>query len=385
MKELNQIQDQSPPNMPDTKKVLIVAGTFYPTISPRALRATELAKELSRKGHEVVVYIPDEGIDYSDFIEKHPMQIRSLGRLKYREIKIKGGRIQTFFRRFIRRAVGMLFEYPNIEFMFKVSGKLRKESGYDTLISIAVPYPIHWGVAKIRSPRRRIAKTWVADCGDPFMGNTADTFKRLFYFKYVEIWSFRKADFIAVPVEEAKSGYYAEFHEKIKVIPQGFNLSNLDLTEYRKLYDYPIFAYAGSLFPGQHDPRPLLKFLSESNLDFRFIVYTRQRHLLEPFFDVLGEKLVVNDYIPREELLKVLSGVDFLVNFSYIEGTQLPHKLIDYAITDRPVLNIPAEPDFRVLLEFMDGNYENRLKLTPASHYDIDGVAEKFIRLESQN
>ena len=371
--------------MSDKKKVLIVSGTFYPTISPRSLRTTELAKEFSRKGHEVVVYIPDEGFDFSDFIKAHPMQIRSLGKLRYKEIKIKGGRIQNFVRRLIRRAMGMLFEYPNIEFMFKVARHLRGEQGYDKLISIAVPFPIHWGVARIRNSSNRIAKTWIADCGDPFMGNTADTFHRLFYFKYVEQWSFRKADYISVPVEEAKSGYYPEFHNKIRVIPQGFNLSNLNLPEYKKMHDYPVFAYAGSLFPGQHDPRKLLEFLSDSKRDFRFIVYTRQNELLEPYKELLGEKLVVNDYIPREELLKVLSGVDFLINFSYIEGTQLPHKLIDYAITGRPVLNVSTEPDFSELLEFMDWNYNNRLELTPSRHYDINDVTEKFIGLESQN
>lgn len=370
--------------MLDKKKVLIVAGTFYPTISPRSLRATELAKELSRKGHEVVVYIPDDGFDFSDFIKEHPMQIRSLGKLKWKEINIKGGRIQNFVRRLIRRALGLLFEYPYIEFMFKVARHLRGEHGYDTLISIAVPYPIHWGVARIRNSRNRIAKTWVADCGDPFMGNTADTFHKLFYFKYVELWSFRKADYIAVPVEEAKSGYYSEFHNKIRVIPQGFNLSNLNLPEYKKMHDYPVFAYAGSLFPGQHDPRQMLDFLSACKRDFRFIAYTRQNDLLEPYSKLLEDKLVVKDYIPREELLKVLSGVDFLINFSYIEGTQLPHKLIDYAITGRPVLNVSTEPDFSVLLEFMDGNYSNRLKLTPSTHYDINIVTEKFIGIEGR-
>jgi len=33
-------------------KILIVSNAFYPEISPRSFRTTELAKELSRQGHK---------------------------------------------------------------------------------------------------------------------------------------------------------------------------------------------------------------------------------------------------------------------------------------------------------------------------------------------
>lgn len=366
-------------------KILIVAGSFYPEISPRSFRTTELAKELARQGNEVVVYIPFKGIDYSDFLAENPMQINYLGTLKYKAIKLKGNRLELLLRRAVRRALNLLFAYPYIEFMFKVSKSLKYESGYDLLISIAVPYPIHWGVAKVRSNKHKIAKTWIADCGDPFMGITADTFRKFFYFKYIEKWFCRKSDFITIPFEGAKSGYYPEFHEKIRIIPQGFRIDNLNLPDFKKTHNYPCFAYSGGLFPGQHDPRPLLNFLSEYKRDFKIVFYTSQTSMLLPFKRTLGAKLIINEYVPREDLLRVLSGMDFLINFSYKAGTQLPHKLIDYAITGRPVLNIASDANFSSLLEFLDGNYAGKMDVVPKENYDIRMIAEKFTRLHTNN
>src|SRR5699024_12169166 len=70
------------------------------------------------------------------------------------------------------RSLLQLFEYPDIELLFKVKKALREESGFDLLISIAVPHPIHWGTAWAWRKENPIAKTWVADCGDPYMGQT---------------------------------------------------------------------------------------------------------------------------------------------------------------------------------------------------------------------
>ncbi len=36
-------------------RLLLVSNAFYPEISPRSYRATELAREFCRQGHDVVV------------------------------------------------------------------------------------------------------------------------------------------------------------------------------------------------------------------------------------------------------------------------------------------------------------------------------------------
>jgi glycosyltransferase involved in cell wall biosynthesis len=369
----------------DKKRILIVAAVFYPSISPRSMRATELAKELARQGHEVHVYLPESEYDYTDFLHENPIQIKSLGKLTYKAIELNGNRVSLLFRKGLRRAMGLLFEYPGIELMFKVSKYLKKESGYDMLISIAVPFTIHWGVAKARSRRNPIATTWVADCGDPYMGDTTDSFRKPIYFKYIEKWFSRKADYITIPIEAARPAYYQEFQDKIRVIPQGFRLDKVNLPEYRKEFTYPVFAYAGGFIPGMRDPRRLLEYLSEREVQFQWIVYTGMTDLLEPYQEALGEKLVIREYIPREELLKVLSQMDFLINIDNNTHTQLPSKLIDYAITGRPVFNISSDTDFSLLMEFFKGNYAGKMDLAPPGDYDIRTVTSKFLLLQTED
>ncbi len=353
-------------------------------ISPRSFRTTELAKELAQQGHEVVVYIPFKNYDYSDFARKNDIRIKNLGTLKFKGIKLKGNRLEMFLRRVIRRVLGLLFEYPYIELMFKVPKSIKRERGHDLLVSIAVPYPIHWGIAKIWRDDRRIADCWIADCGDPYMGDTTDSFRKLFYFKYLEKWFCRKADYITVPFDGAISAYYPEFHHKIRIIPQGFKIGDLKIPDYKKTLDYPVFGYSGSFIPGRRDPRTMLEFLSKCDRNYKFIVYTSQPGVLLPFKNFLNEKLEIRKYIPREELLIVLSGMDFLINIDNNTNTQLPSKLIDYAIAGRPVLNISSETDLSEILEFMDGNFSKKMNLEPGKNYNITEVAKKFISLQTE-
>jgi hypothetical protein len=365
------------------KRILIVSASFYPQNSPRSFRTTELAKEFARQGHEVVVYIPFRGFDYSDFGKKFHIQMENLGVLRYKGIKLKGNRLEMLVRRGIKRVTELIFEYPDIELMFKVSNRLKHRSRFDILISIAVPFPIHWGVAKVRSKMHKIADIWIADCGDPYMGDTTDSFRRIFYFKNVEKWFCQKANYITIPFEGARSAYYPEFQDKIRIIPQGFRLDNLNIPEFRKVLDYPVFAYAGGFIPGRRDPNVLLNFLSTCNRRFKFIVYTAQTGILLPFKKSLEEKLEIREIVPREKLLIILSGMDFLINFDNNTHTQLPSKLIDYSISGRPVINITSESDFSSFVEFMDGNYSRRMNLEPTINYDIKVVTEKFIHLHA--
>jgi hypothetical protein len=263
--------------------------------------------------------------------------------------------------------------------MFKVRRLLRKERGYDLMISFAVPYPVHWGVARARSKKNPIAGTWVADCGDPYMGCDTDSFKKLFYFRWVEKWFMRKADFIAIPIESARKAYYPEFHSKIKVIPQGFELKPVSSHGKKIANPVPAFAYAGGFIPGIRDPRPFLQHLERITEAFRFIVYTRDQSLIKPFLKNLNGKLEIRDYIPREQLLEELAEMEFLVNFDNNTGVQLPSKLIDYALTGRPVLNVTDSFDHEIIKKFIQGDYRGKMEFGSLERFNIRNVAMQFL------
>ena len=367
------------------KKILILSRSFYPMNSPRSFRTTELAKELARLGHEVTVLTPKKN-KHIDFAKEHNLNIIDLGGAKWKAIDLTGKGLNLKLKRVFRRLFQLALHYPELEYTFKVKKAIqelkRKGRKFDLLISIAVPFTIHWGVALTwKNDSSDIAKTWVADCGDPFMGAENDTFKPFFYFKYVEKWFCEKVDYLTVPVATATQAYFTEFHKKIKVIPQGFNFDEVK-TAPKEEKRYPHFAYAGGLIPGRRDPKAFFEYLVSLDMEFQFDVYTNSEALVKPYAEKSNGRIIIKPYIPRLELLYELSKLDFVVNFENAGQKQIPSKLIDYSIIKKPILTVNSiKHDQKVTNEFLSGDYANALQLENVEIYKIENVAKAFLQL----
>ena len=74
-------------------------------------------------------------------------------------------------------------------------------------------------------------------------------------------------------------------------------------------------------------------------------------------------------------------NVDFLINFDNNVSGQLPSKLIDYAMTSKPILNIESDLNINIIDEFLNGDYSNSLKIHNLDDYKIENVTNKFIDL----
>ena len=361
-----------------SKKILIVSRAFHPIIAPRSFRATELAKEFAKQGNEVTVLTHKRSFDYTDFERKHNIVIKDFTQNKWKEIK---GR--SFFSKALRKTLRYLFLFPEIQLSFMLKSALTSKNDFDLLISIANPYPVHWGVAIAKRSNPTLSKVWVADCGDPFMGNKEESFKRPFYFKYIENWFCRNAELITVPIKEAITAYPAFCRKKIIVIPQGFNFEEIVFAKRGRTYSNLAFGYAGALSKGVRDPSEFLEYLcTKQDLDFKFIIYTNNRAAVEPFRTRLKSKLEIRDYVPREQLLNDLRGMDFLVNFENRDTVQSPSKLIDYALIGRPIISInPFQINKKIVDEFLAKNYTNQYIIQNVDQYNIKTVANQFLEL----
>lgn len=366
-------------------KILIVSGFFFPEVTPRAFRTTELAKELSRTGNDVTVCAPlDKTCNYDSLLQQYPMRLIDMKK-DWQFLRNVNNKFLNLGVRAINRSLNLFFDYPTIEFKYKgrkILKSLKKEH-FDLVISIAQPHSVHWGVNDFIKNNPGFSDCWIADCGDPYMGCKTDSFKKPFYFKYIEKSFCSNCNYIAVPIEEAIPSYYPEFHDKIKIIPQGFDISK-ELSEAPKDVnnDVPTFIFAGSFIPGMRDPRPLLEWLSKSNRDFRFHIFTGNFALVEGFKEKLGNRLVLHKYVPRNELLDFMKGCDFLINLENGTAVQSPSKLIDYSLCRRPVLSIDSNNmNYSMIEEFLNGDYHRQLPPLDLSKYDIRNVAKQFTDL----
>ena len=366
------------------KSILIISQHIFPKQTPRAHRATELAIEFSKKGYNVTVYSVLGKYDYSHFSYQYNITINPI-KLNWQyepfnsDLNVK--------RYFIDKVLGRLFqkilEFPNIEFLFKIPKIIQKEKKFDVLISIADPHMIHWGCAKAKEKYPdKFPDKWIADCGDPYYANgKSEKYKEKF--KNMEHLFCENANFITVPVSEATNNYFIKYQCKIKVIPQGFKFEMEDNIKLKPINEIPTFAYCGNFFIGYRDPSIFFEFLLNFKYNFKFIIYTEHKSLIAKYLPKLKDKIEIRPTISRREMIKEIKKMDFLVN---IENTnlpgQLPSKLIDYAISNRPILSInPSNFKSKNIIDFFDGNYQSRLIVDNLEEHKIERVTNKFIEL----
>lgn len=366
------------------KQYLIVSRAFYPNNSPRGNRTTELVKELCRQGHSVHLVCPAH-TSQGPLIRDFGFKIIDMGRL-WPKIPIIWGARKSWPLRILRRGMQQLFEYPDIQLKGRVNRLLKGLGNYDVLISIAVPHPIHWGVASALKKNPSIAKVWLADCGDPFMGLESDSFKKMRYFGFFERNFCDRADFITVPTEQSKEGYYSEYRDRLRVIPQGFKFADYTFLENLQPQKDGVirFAYAGLFIPGQRDPRPFLDFITKKKIDFEFHVFTKDDQLIRPYMKEDG-RIKSHGFIDRFSLLRKLTQMDFLLNFEYLTNNQTPSKLIDYWLCKRPILNLRSDEIHpKAIDQFLQGQYQEALTIENPERYEIGNVVRQFDRLAEE-
>lgn len=362
-------------------KILIISGYFFPTITPRSFRTTELVKELTRRNHDVTVCVPNVNYSYDGFEAQYRCKVQYIS-VNSLDLSLPKGK--DLISRGVRYLYSLIFkytQYPYIKlckYIPQLASKL--EGHYDLLISVAAPHPIHWGVSKLMKQNMKLADVWIADCGDPFMGDSVNN--NPFYFKSHEMEFCARANFITVPIAEAIEAYYSPFRDKIRVVPQGFDFTPFENIEKEYVKrEVPTFAYAGSLYRGYRDLTSLVNYLATKKEDFLFVLYSKRGVLVDSYKKILGDRMKILTQIPREELIKELSKMDFLVNIENKSSIQLPSKLIDYGLTKRPILSVSNNLNESLVDEFLKGNYLAKLDIGDLSEYDIKNVVDSFLNL----
>ena len=361
--------------------IIIVSKVFYPSVSPRAHRSYELAKELTRKGYNVVVYTLVGDYDYSELEKKYKFTIKDLGPCTF-ITKTNTNSKESIINKIVITILNKYIDYPNIELVYRVYKIINKIKIKYSLITIAVPHTIHWGAAIAKNKNHKYINCWIADCGDPYYLNPIR--KKMKYFAFIERFSFRKCDYITVPTENSIDGYFPEFKKKIHVIPQGFEIKSVNKNKKEIINNVIKIVYAGRFYNKIREPYKIIEYIinTKKNIEYEFTIYTHQKKMLQKYVDMSDGKIILKDYVERDKLLNILSQADFLVNISNISDVQIPSKLIDYALSNSPILNIdPNNIDTNMIDEFFEGNYTKRYSVKELEKYDIRNVVNKFEKL----
>lgn len=381
--------------------ILIVSGFFYPLNTPRSFRTTELVKEFIRRGYKVTVInaMPVIGYNYQDIpldmanLDIHNIyDYRTIELQNFNSISSKTVQIKNKYLFNIKKKVARLLYYFTAYTFYEVHNRVKnyiksnfKGTKYDKIISIGLPVQCHTAIAYCIKNNIIFCDTAIADYGDPF--SVQEDVKVAPYFRLIERKMLKYFNYVTIPIETAKRNYEKLTDEsKIKVIPQGFNFNDIVTSSYKE-NEIPTFAFAGVLYANVRNPKSFLEYLSQLKKDFKFIIYTNldsgdTLSILSPYKEKLGDKLELRPAIPRLDVIQELSKMDFLINFNNKTINQSPSKIIDYALTTRPFINISStELDVCTFEEFLNRNYKNAY-LIDIEKYNIVNIANEFLKLK---
>lgn len=362
---------------------MIASRWCIPARNPRAFRTAELLEELNKRDYSITTFLPEgmkvdkriryKKISIGGFIKKNTISNKNKRNLFQRKI------VDVFFFLVGDGLKSVLYAY-NLYKLIKCH--LKSENNYNVIITISHPFFVNVALACLK---RYInpSTVLIADCGDPFYANPA--FKKAFYLKYLEKWVLRQFDYVTIPIEAAKNCYLTCVpEERIKIIPQGFKLMNISMGSYKK-NSVPTFGYAGIFYESIRNPRYFFEYLLTIDQDFCFVVYAIDDDftagLLMEYKKKLGDKLIIREAVNREVLIPEMATWEFVINFDNDNSNQRPSKLIDYAMSKRPIISF-NQATFKpeVFTAFLHGDYSEQEHID-LSQYDIRTVVDKFEEL----
>lgn len=369
--------------------ILIATRWYAPVKNPRSFRTIELVREICSRGCNIDLFLPQGSkIQYCSNINYY--------HIIYPEVKNKCNKIQLnehvslkiriigSIKKILRYLIGdspRNFLYGI--YLLKDLCKISKKNQYDMILAISYPFYVLLAVAIFRHFFYEKQSIFVADCGDPFYYNPANP--KAFYLKYLEKFVLRQFDYIAIPEPAAICAYKNyNLNNLIKIIPQGVTIIDINENLYKK-HEIPVFCYSGVFYESIRNPEYFFEYLSKLSIDFRFIVYGLPdpftMKILKKYKSILKEKLIIKQPIDRYDLIYVMSRMDFVVNFSNDNSTQIPSKLIDYAMCKRPILSFNKKTFSPVVFEdFLHGVYSEKLQID-LQKYDIKNVVNLFLAL----
>lgn len=368
-------------------KILICSHDYPPDITPVAFRAEALVQEFLRRGFFVDLFIP--GSKVTEWRNPN-LRVVPVGEVAWHK-----SAPEKTFKNMVRTLLGVervgrlkkyLF-YSRSHYGRELTATLRAkaDSEYDLVLSIGVPLLVHEGVRDFLKQGICQCGCTVADCSDPVYAGGDDTYAPWIYLR--EKRALEIFDYVTVRLEAAKPAFvHYKAQEQIKVISQGYNFGQIQLSDYQK-NAVPTFAYAGRFYDHIRNPYQFFGYLQNLSHDFMCYLYLdkKSQRIVEPYLSGIRDKVKVRDFLARDALLPELGKMDFLINFVNAgRPCQLPSKVIDYAFTGRPILNLSCEKFESVAFDsFLKGRYEDALQVDWRSH-DIGKIAEQFLALLKQ-
>ncbi|MBI5418501.1 MAG: hypothetical protein HZA60_00265 [Deltaproteobacteria bacterium] len=404
-------------------KLLVLTYRYAPALHPRAFRWSSIAEYWACKGHRVdVVTVRTPGVPREG--ERNGVQVHRVGgaileRLKHRlgreaaspaspgRETLRGGggagpasglasvahwMSDRTWKKVRWPDYAATWYFPAV----KAARRLLATGGYDGFLSVSDPFTAH--MAGLRLKKDFGTLRWIADIGDPFCFqdvtpvNNPSLYKRLNFRAEQNVFSL--ADTVAVtnrPTFEKYAALFPRAASKIRVIPPLLSIEDRGPGRDRVFpEDAGIrLVFIGTLYRAVRSPEYLLRLfegLLKTNLGDRLSLHfvgniNDCREFFLPYAGMLGRKIFLHGMVDRPTVFRAMSEASCLVHIGNATAYQLPSKVVEYAGSGKPVINLVQSAD-DCSAEFF-GAYPASLRLMenegPPARETIDKLA-RFIQ-----
>lgn len=353
------------------KRVLIISFSYQPLNNPRAFRWTHLSEKFVAAGHSVDVvtsWIPGcpdvervgnlsiyrAGWKFLERVRGRRRHAREqAGKVAMPETPSLLGKTKRALSRGMNWLwVSLYWPDPSCLWFFparRTVATLIAQKQYDVIISVS---PTFTAVAVGHSVRKRMpGAVWMLDLGDPFSflegapPNNAAIYADLN--RWYERRAFRQADVISVTNPQTQQRYAEVFPEsatKLQVIPP-----LLSLPERSSKSTVPgRLVYVGTMYRNIREPGFLLELFRrslEAGLSHETELHcygdvSSCLDIIAEYEPLLSDRVFFHGVVPREIAAQALDEAHLLVNIGNETTYQLPSKVVEYAATGKPVINL---------------------------------------------
>ena len=356
-------------------KVLIISFQYWPALNARAFRWTALAEDWAREGREVHVVcarVPDRPVlETQNGVQVHRVGSAWIERLRGAAMPVTGGGTaarQSAIRRAATaaaRAIWHRIYWPDTSctWYFAARSKARELLAVIRPEAVVSVSPAFTAVAVGRSLARRSRRgfRWLIDLGDPFSFADEAPPNNFRIYRGLNIRfersCFAAADSVSVTTSETRDRYatlFPESAQKIAVIPPLVALPETGSgTVHTGRSDRRRLAFLGRLYPTIRPPDFLLALFAAlarapggERYELHFYGETWECEAsFAPYRHMVSRNLFVHGAVPRERAASAMRSAYALINIGNDTRYQLPSKIVEYAMTGRPILNLVPRPD----------------------------------------
>jgi hypothetical protein len=370
--------------------LLIATYKYAPVVDPRAFRWTAIAEHWTAKGHVVdVVCAWESGLQKKEW--RNGVRVHRVGGPMIQIIRdnisrhhsdkevernaVQGLGYSESMQRKWDTVLSSVYRHGNkvlekvvwpdsaLSWYFpawRMAYRLMSCRVYHGLISVSFPFTGH--LVGFHLKKKLPTLPWIVDIGDPFSFFQDKPVNNIvLYERMNQYWEGKvlaRADAVTVTSDPTMHEYLKRFPAcsgKIRVIPPLFSIPNdnrgdEDIGSGNKAIR---LVFAGTLYRAIRNPGYLLRLFSRliqselgSCIELHFYGNINDcDDIFMPYREWLGKNIFLHGQVERRILYRAMQGATLLVNIGNTTSYQLPSKVVEYASTGKPVLNIYKIPN----------------------------------------